>query len=48
MDRMANTNQFRGFAQSMKKTDGNGAQLLALYLEKGLLAEVRMKGKQHG
>jgi transposase len=42
------TNQFRVIAQSVKKTDANDAQLLALYLEKGLLPEVRMKDKQHG
>ncbi|HEY6251844.1 MAG TPA: IS110 family transposase [Candidatus Angelobacter sp.] len=42
------TNQFRVITQSVKKTDANDAQLLALYLEKGLLPEVRMKEKQHG
>lgn len=42
------TNQFRVITQSVKKTDANDAQLLALYLEKGLLPEVRMKDKQHG
>jgi transposase len=42
------TNQFRGITQSVKKTDANDAQLLALYLAKGLLPEVRMKDKQHG
>jgi transposase len=42
------TNQFRVITQSVKKTDANDAQLLALYLEKDLLPEVRMKDKQHG
>lgn len=42
------TNQFRVITQSVKKTDANDAQLLALYLAKGLLPEVRMKDKQHG
>ncbi len=38
--------QFRLISQSVKKTDANDAQLLALYLSKGLLPEVRMKDKQ--
>ena len=42
------TNQFRVITQSVKKTDVNDAQLLALYLAKGLLPDVRMKDKQHG
>ena len=41
------TNQFRVITQSVKKTDAHDAQLLALYLAKGLLPEVRMKDKQH-
>jgi transposase len=41
------TNQFRVITQSVKKTDANDAQLLALYLQKELLPEVRMKDKQH-
>jgi transposase len=41
------TNQFRVITQSVKKTDANDAQRLALYLAKGLLPEVRMKDKQH-
>lgn len=45
---VVDTNQFRVITQSVKKTDGNDAQLLALYLAKGLLPEVRMKDKQHG
>ena len=38
-------NQFRVISQSVKKTDPNDARNLALYLEKDLLPEVRMKGK---
>jgi transposase len=45
---VVNTGQFRVITQSAKKTDANDAQLLALYLEKGLLPEVRMKDSQHG
>ena len=45
---VVDTNQFRVITQSVKKTDANDAQLLALYLAKGLLPEVRMKDKQHG
>jgi transposase len=46
--RVVATNQFRVITQSVKKTDANDAQLLALYLAKGLLPEVRMKDQQHG
>ena len=45
---VVDTNQFRVITQSVKKTDANDAQLLALYLAKGLLPEVRMKDIQHG
>jgi transposase len=45
---VVDTNRFRVITQSVKKTDANDAQLLALYLAKGLLPEVRMKDKQHG
>jgi transposase len=45
---VVHTNQFRLITQSIKKTDAHDAQLLALYLEKGLLPDVRMKDKQHG
>ena len=45
---VVDTNQFRVITQSVKKTDANDAQLLALYLAKGLLPEVRMKDKQRG
>ena len=40
-----NPNQFRVISQSVKKTDPNDARNLALYLEKDLLPEVRMKDK---
>jgi transposase len=45
---VVDTNQFRVISRSVKKTDANDAQLLALYLSKQLLPEVRMKDKQHG
>lgn len=45
---VVDTNQFRVISRSVKKTDANDARLLALYLSKGLLPEVRMKDKQHG
>jgi transposase len=38
-------NQFRVISHSVKKTDPNDARNLALYLEKDLLPEVRMKDK---
>ncbi|MEB2362937.1 MAG: IS110 family transposase, partial [Bryobacterales bacterium] len=38
-------NQFKVISHSVKKTDPNDARNLALYLEKDLLAEVRMKDK---
>ena len=40
-----NPNQFKVISQSVKKTDPNDARKLALYLEKDLLPEVRMKDK---
>lgn len=40
---VVNPSQFKVISQSMKKTDRNDAELLALYLSKGLLPEVRMK-----
>jgi transposase len=43
---VVDTNQFRVISRSVKKTDSNDARLLALYLSKGLLPEVRMKDKQ--
>jgi transposase len=45
---VVDTYQFRVIGRSVKKTDCNDARLLALYLSKGLLPEVRMKDKQHG
>src|SRR5918912_4357971 len=38
-------NQFQVISHSVKKTDPNDARNLALYLEKDLLPEVRMKGR---
>lgn len=43
---VVDANQFRVIAQSVKKTDPNDARNLALYLEKELLPEVRMKDPQ--
>jgi transposase len=43
---VVDSNQFRVISRSVKKTDPNDARLLALYLSKGLLPEVRMKNKQ--
>lgn len=40
---VVNPGQFKVISHSVKKTDKNDAELLALYLEKGLLPEVRMK-----
>jgi transposase len=40
---VVNPGQFKVISQSVKKTDRNDAELLALYLSKGLLPEVRMK-----
>ena len=40
---VVNPHQFRLISQSVKKTDRGDAEQLALYLEKGLLPEVRMK-----
>ncbi len=45
---VVDTNQFRVISRSVKKTDSHDARLLALYLSKGLLPEVRMKDKQRG
>jgi hypothetical protein len=38
-------NQFQVISHSVKKTDANDARNLALYLQKDLLPEVRMKDK---
>jgi transposase len=45
---VVDSNQFRVISQSVKKTDRQDAELLALYLSKDLLPEVRMKDKEHG
>jgi transposase len=42
---VVNPGQFKVISQSVKKTDKNDAELLALYLAKDLLPEVRMKDK---
>jgi len=42
---VVNPHQFKVISQSVKKTDRCDAEHLALYLEKGLLPEVRMKDK---
>ena len=43
---VVNPSQFKIISQSVKKTDKNDAELLALYLAKGLLPEVRMKERK--
>src|SRR5882757_154197 len=43
---VVNPHQFKVISESVKKTDRNDAAALALYLEKDLLPEVRMKPKQ--
>jgi transposase len=40
---VVNPKQFKLISQSVKKTDGNDAETLALYLSKDMLPEVRMK-----
>jgi hypothetical protein len=44
---VVNPHQFKVISESVKKTDRKDAQALALYLEKDLLPEVRMKPKQN-
>lgn len=44
---VVNPSQFKVISQSVKKTDDNDAKLLALYLSKDMLPEVRMKDKEH-
>lgn len=44
---VVNPRQFRLISASVKKTDRHDAGLLAFYLEKDLLPEVRMKSRQH-
>jgi transposase len=43
---VVNPSQFKVISQSVKKTDKNDAELLALYPAKGLLPEVRMKERK--
>ena len=42
---VVDTNQFKVIRHSVKKTDPHDARTLALYLEKNMLPEVRMKDK---
>lgn len=42
---VVNPSQFKVISRSVKKTDKNDAETLALFLSKGLLPEVRMKKK---
>jgi transposase len=44
---VVNPSQFKLISRSVKKTDKNDARLLAFYLSKGMLPEVRMKDKLH-
>ena len=43
---VVNPGQFKVISQSVKKTDHHDAELLALYLSKALLPEVRMKDQE--
>ena len=42
---VVNPSQFKVISQSVKKTDSNDAELLALYLAKDMLPERQMKGR---
>lgn len=42
---VVNPSQFKVISKSVKKTDDNDAETLALFLSKGMLPEVRMKDK---
>ncbi|MDR4497101.1 MAG: IS110 family transposase [Candidatus Scalindua sp.] len=44
---IVNPAQFKVISRSVKKTDKNDAETLALFLSKGLLPEIRMKDKLH-
>ena len=44
---VVNSSEFDVIRKSVKKTDRNDAETLALFLSKGLLPEVRMKEKLH-
>jgi len=45
--KVINPRQFKVISESVKKTDRNDAEIIALYLSKGLLPEVRMKDKKY-
>lgn len=44
---LVNPQQFKVISASVNKTDDNDARRLALFLEKEMLPEVRMKDKEH-
>jgi len=44
---VVNSSQFDVIRRSVKKTDRNDAETLALFLSKGMLPEIRMKDKLH-
>ena len=44
--RVVNPTQFKIISQSVKKTDEKDAEIIAKYLSKGLVPEVRMKSKE--
>lgn len=44
--RIINPTQFKIISQSVKKTDENSAEIIAKYLSKGLVPEVRMRSKE--
>lgn len=44
--RVVNPTQFKIISQSVKKTDEKDAEIIAKYLSKGLIPEVRMKSKK--
>jgi transposase len=44
---VVNPSQFKLISHSVKKTDDNDARVLALFLSKEMLPEVRMKDKRH-
>jgi len=45
---VVNSQQFKVISKSVSKTDKNDAQMLAWFLSKGMLPEVRMKSKAQG
>ena len=46
--RIINPTQFKIISHSVKKTDEKDAEIIAKYLSKGLVPEVRMKSKEDG